>query len=855
MAKYGMSMCVLGMAEELSGDGVAVNALWPRTAIDTAALAMLGGFVAAANSRKPEILADAAHWILTQPARQCTGNFFIDDEVLTARRSHRPRPLRRRPDPAADRGLLPVKLASACPLDCPDACSLDVTVEEGRVVKLDGARDRNPVTAGLHLRQGAQVPRAPLRQGAPAAAAAPRRRARAKGRFEARLVGGGARPRRGNGSSRRATDTAARRSCPYCYGGSNGYLSQDTTDALLFHRLGASRLARTVCAAATGSAALGLYGKMEGVAFTDYPAARLVVVWGSTPPSPASTWSRRSRRRATPAPGWSWSIRGATPIAKQADLHLALRPGTDLVVALAVIRELFASGRADRDFLARHATGAEELERRAAPWTLEKAAAVAGIAVADLERFVDLYAATSPAVVRCGWGLERNRNGGSAVAAVLALPAVAGKFGVRGGGYTLSNSSAWKMNAGALCGPEPETRTINMNRLGAALTATAEPPVQLLFVYNSNALMTSPNQTLVRRGLEREDLFTVVFDQVLTDTARYADLVLPATTFLEHRELARGYGAFVLQEIAPVIAPVGEARSNYSVFAELAVRTGVARADEIPDEAAAVGAASRVERPRPPSCAKRWRAGVTPGLRRRDCPVQFVDVFPKTPDRRIHLVPEPLDAEAPMGLYAYQPDPASPAAPLALISPATNRTISSTLGQLRKGPVALEMHPDDAAARGLADGQRVRVANAARRGALPVADLERPAAGSRRAAERPLGSQHRQRRHRLRPRARQLDRPRPGRLLQRRPRRSHAGLTGRRFQPGSANACCRSSNRRRRRGGARARCFRRRPEGSCACPPPAARARSGSGSRPPDSRAPAGSPRRPQRSAPRTGSR
>ncbi|MEO7973266.1 MAG: molybdopterin-dependent oxidoreductase, partial [Thermoanaerobaculia bacterium] len=497
---------------------------------------------------------------------------------------------------------------------------------------------------------------------------------------------------------------------PYSYGGSNGYLSQDSTDALLFSRLGASRLARTVCAAATGRAATGLYGKMEGVAINDYPAARLIVVWGANPTAsgihlvpPIQAACEAGAKLVVVDPR-------ATALAKRADLHLAIRPGTDLVVALAVIRELFVTGRADRDFLDRHTTGADELERRAAPWTLGRAAEISGVPLADLERFVDLYATISPAVLRCGWGLERNRNGGSAVAAVLALPAVAGKFGVRGGGYTLSNSSAWKMNATAISGPEAPTRTINMNRLGAALTTTTEPPIQLLFVYNSNALMTTPNQTLVRRGLEREDLFTIVFDQVLTDTARYADLVLPATTFLEHHELSRGYGAFVLQQSAPVIAPVGQARSNYSVFADLAVRAGVATADEIPTEAAAIGMILETSGRGADLQAQLTENGFARPVS-GDRPVQFVDVFPKTDDRKVHLVPVELDAEAREGLYAYQSDPGSARTPLTLISPATHRTISSTLGHLRKGPVALEMHPTDAAARGLLDGQRIKITN------------------------------------------------------------------------------------------------------------------------------------------------
>lgn len=601
-----------------------------------------------------------------------------------------------------------MKVASACPLDCPDACSLDVTVENGRVTKLDGSRDRNPVTEGYIC---AKVRKFPEQLYGKERILEPMLRVGMKGEgvFEPQSWQQAIQI-----ASKRLVETRERYGgeaiLPFSYGGSNGYLSQNSTDALLFRRLGASRLAHTVCAAATGRAAMGLYGKMEGVAITDYPAARLIVVWGCNPAvsgihlvPPIQAACDAGAKLVVIDPR-------ATPIAKQAHLHLAIRPGTDLVVALAVIRELFASGRADRAFLAQHATRADELERRAAPWTLARAAGVAEVPVADLERLVELYASISPAVVRCGWGLERNRNGGSAVAAVLALPAVAGKFGVRGGGYTLSTSAAWKMNADAIAGPEAPTRIINMNRLGAALTTSTERPIHLLFVYNSNALMTTPNQTLVRRGLEREDLFTIVFDQVLTDTARYADLVLPATTFLEHHELARGYGSFILQQIAPVIAPVGQARSNYSVFADLAVRTGVAAADEVPTEEAAIGlildSSGRGADLHGEITTKGF--ALPPA---GDRPVQFVDVFPKTDDRKVHLVPVALDAEAREGLYSYQEDPGTARTPLALISPATNRTISSTLGQLRKGPVALEMHPADAAARGLVDGQHVRVTN------------------------------------------------------------------------------------------------------------------------------------------------
>jgi anaerobic selenocysteine-containing dehydrogenase len=244
-----------------------------------------------------------------------------------------------------------------------------------------------------------------------------------------------------------------------------------------------------------------------------------------------------------------------------------------------------------------------------------------------------------------------------------------------------------------------------MNLLGRTLLATDDPPVQLLFVYNSNPLATLPNQELVRQGLSREDLFTVVFDQVLTDTARYADLVLPATTFLEHEELSRGYGAFVVQRAAPVVAPVGEARGNVEVFAELCSRLGLAHAGE-PTTADELAAAILPER------LRRELAG--PGAALPDvgaAPVQFVDVFPNTPDGKVRLVPAALDREAPAGLYGFQDEPGNGHFPLALISPATSKTISSTLGQLRRGKVALEIHPEDAAARGIAAGDPVRVWN------------------------------------------------------------------------------------------------------------------------------------------------
>jgi anaerobic selenocysteine-containing dehydrogenase len=601
------------------------------------------------------------------------------------------------------------QVASACPLDCPDACSLDVSVADGRVVAIGGSH-ANPVTQGYICAKVREFPRHMYGE---ARLLHPGLRDGPKGSGRFRSVSWDEALALVSGKLLEVRSLSGGEAIlPFFYGGSNGYLSQGATDARLFHRLGASRLARTVCAAPSAAASLALYGKMTGIAYPDYAEARLVVLWGVNPSVSGihlvpyiQAAQKKGARLVVVDPR-------RTRLAERADLHLAPHPGTDLPLALAVIRWLFAHHRADRAFLEAHASGAEELERRAAAWTLERASAETRVPAADIERFARLYADSSPAALRCGWGPERNRNGGSATAAILALPAVAGKFGVRGGGYTMSNSSAWREidpGAPARAG-EPATRVVNMNLLGDALAVGGPGAVELLFVYDANPLMTIPAQEKVRAGLRREDLFTVVFDPVLTDTARYADVVLPAATFLERREISRGYGALLLQEGRPVVAPAGEARSNQEVFGELCRRTGVSRAGD-PESDDELAAALLDSTPRGRALREALDRGEPPAPPEGPRPIQFADIFPRTADGRVHLLPEELDREAPGGLYAYRPDPATPGFPLALISPATDRTISSTLGELHRAPVPLELHPEDAAARGVGDGERVRVYN------------------------------------------------------------------------------------------------------------------------------------------------
>ena len=594
---------------------------------------------------------------------------------------------------------------TACPLDCPDACTLAVTVQRGRIVTIDGSL-KNPVTGGYIC---AKVRKFDQRVYGDDRLLYPAVRVGAKGQGKFKRVRWDEALDLVVGRFRRAKARFGAASIlPYSYGGSNGLLTQDNLDAQLWRRFGTSRLARTLCAAPTGAANQALYGKMPSVTYQDYPSAALIVLWGVNPSASgihAVPYVREAQKRGTKLVVVDPRT---TPLARAADLHLAVKPGTDVGLALSLHRHLFENGLTNDAFLREHTVGADRLRDRAAPWTFERAAELCGLDRSLVARFADLYATSSPALVRCGWGLERNRNGGNAAMAVLALPAVGGKFGVRGGGYSMSNSASWGIERPWIGAEEPDTRLVNMNQLGRALTEYTDPPVDVLFVYNANPAATTPDQRRVLRGLEREDLFTVVFDQVMTDTALYADVLLPATTFVEGYDFAKAYGPISLELARPVIDVVGEARPNADVFGDLCKRLELLANHEPGDE---LELTVRVLDSLPGTIGRDLQAGTLPLPPFGAAPVQFMDVFPNTPDRKVHLFSEALDASAPMGLYRYQPDPATDRFPLTLISPASERTISSTLAELPRPDVKLQMHPDDARARGLDNGDAVRIYN------------------------------------------------------------------------------------------------------------------------------------------------
>ncbi len=599
-------------------------------------------------------------------------------------------------------------LPSVCPLDCPDRCSLDVDVRGEMVTEIRGSR-LHSLTGGFICSKvagfagrlyGTDRLLRPLRRSGP----------RGSGRFdpipwEEAIAEIASRLRS------IVDEYGGEAILPVFYGGSNGLMTQGLVDEHLFRRLGASRLARTVCAASTTAAGRALYGGMPGVAFEDYPEARFILIWGANPAASnihLVPWLKKAKRRGA-------KIAAVDPRRvlgdELVDHRLQPWPGTDVVIALAMIRHLDEAGLADRDFLARHTEGWEELRECARAHTLDKAAAAARVRPGDIARMAEAYAEADPALIRCGWGLERNRNGLAGVAAVLALPAVAGKFGRRGGGYSLSSGGAYRVDGNHLSAArEQDSRIINMNQLGRVLTGDCDPPIKALFVYNCNPLITLPDQNRILQGLRRDDLFTVVFDQVMTDTAGYADVVLPATTFLEHTELSKSYGGYAVQLGEPVVAPRGEARPNAEVFHLIGRALGFSDClfAESPEDLLqrATGALKgRFEAILSPELLRSRRIVHCdlPGRR----PEQFVNVFPDTDERRIRLFSRELGPEP----YRYTDYSASPEYPLALISPASSKSISSTLAEIRPKPVRVSMNPADARQRGLADGDRVRVFN------------------------------------------------------------------------------------------------------------------------------------------------
>ena len=500
---------------------------------------------------------------------------------------------------------------AVCSLDCPDSCGMLVTVAKAadgteRATRVQGD-PLHPVTRGFLC---GKVARYLDRVYAPDRVLFPmRRRAGVRKGPLARGLEGAAFERI---SWEQAFDEMARRLgaiaaqwgpesvLPYSYAGTIGQLGYGSMDRRFFHRMGASQLDRTICAAAGGAALLSVYGVKLGTVPQDFAHAGLIVCWGANVHGnnihlwPFIEQARRAGARLVVIDPYR------TRTAALADEWLQITPGTDALLALSLLHVLFRDSLEDKDYLAACTHGTAELRAHAllpehAP---ARAAAITGIAAETIERLAESYGRAGrdgrkPAVIRVNYGIQRSENGGTAARAVCLLPLVTGSWKQRGGGLLLSTSGSFPFNGKRLEMPElmdrsplgRPARVVNMSRLGEALNELADPPVKALFVYNSNAAAVAPNQNAVLRGLRRQDLFTIVHEQFFTDTADYADLLLPAPTYLETKDVQGAYGHLFAQVSMPAIAPLGEARSNVAVFGELGRRMfGDACFDDTVDE-------------------------------------------------------------------------------------------------------------------------------------------------------------------------------------------------------------------------------------------------------------------------------
>jgi len=618
----------------------------------------------------------------------------------------------------------------ACPHDCPDTCAMRVHVRDGRAVRVQGDPE-HPVTQGFLC---VKVNRYVERTYHPDRLTVPLRRVgpKGEGRFEpatwdealddiARRLG-----------EIRDSPDGPQAILPYSYAGTMGLVQGSSVDRRLFHRMGASLLARTICAAAGSEGWRHTYGDRMGPSPEEAEHARLVLLWGTnTLTSNPHLWPalRRARDRGARLVAID-PVRTRT--AAQCDLHLPIRPGTDAALALGMMHVIFRDGLEDRGYLERHAVGWEALRERAlAEWSPESTAEVVGIEADRIESLARAYATTRPSFIRLNYGMQRHAGGGMAVRAVSLLPAVTGAWRDVGGGATLSTSGAFRANGAALERPDwipAGTRTVNMIRLGDALTlpdaGVGGPPVRALVVYNSNPAAVAPDLGKVREGLRREDLFTVVLEHFRTDTADYADWLLPATTQLEHWDVHTSYGHLYVTLNRPAIAPVGESLPNSEIFRRLARRLGYDEPEFRDDDLELIRQALSSGHPR--------MRGVTlerlleKGYVRLDVPSPFAPYADperfNTPSGKIQVHAPELERLGLDPLPAYVPPAEDPRATperadrLTLLSPPEHPFMNSTFANVPSlaksaGEATLHLHPHEAAARGIRDGDRVRTRN------------------------------------------------------------------------------------------------------------------------------------------------
>ncbi len=486
---------------------------------------------------------------------------------------------------------------AACPHDCPDACGVLITVQDGRATRIQGDPE-HPVTRGFLCAKVAKyLDRVyshervmyPMRRIAPKGPAAELRSA---GQPRAAV------PTDPSNIWQRiswdeALDTIASRVraisddfgseaiLPYSYGGTLGALNGGSMDRRFFHRLGASQLDRTICSAAGEAGLISVLGVKLGTEPEQFAHSKYIIAWASNIHAnnvhlwPFIVEAQRNGAKLVVIDPYR------TRTAECADWYLPINPGTDAALALAMMHVIIGEKLYDADYVSKYTLGFEQLREKVKEYSPERVANWTGISAGDIRKLAREYATTSPSVIRLNYGVQRSEGGGMATRAVAMLPCLIGSWKQVGGGFQMSLSGAADLNSAALKRADlmnvalgRPARTLNMVELGRVLNQVSDPPVKALFVYNSNPAAVCPNHDQVVHGLMRPDLFTVVHEQFFTDTTDYADIVLPATTFFEHKDLQKAYGHYYLQVSNQAIQPLGECRSNVEVFRALAQRMG-----------------------------------------------------------------------------------------------------------------------------------------------------------------------------------------------------------------------------------------------------------------------------------------
>lgn len=626
---------------------------------------------------------------------------------------------------------------AVCPHDCPDTCSMTLTIRDGRATDLRGDAE-SPFTRGFLCQK---VTRYLERVYHPERLLHPLRRTGPKGsgRFEAISWSTAIQIIADRFRALQTSPDGPQTILPYSYAGTMGKLQGESLDRRFFHRLGASLLDRTICATAGAAGCDITLGTRAHLDPETVRHSRYIINWGSnTSVTNLHLWAIMHQARKDGAKIVTIDPHRSRTAARS-DWWLPIRPGTDAALALGLMHILWRDGLDDADYLERYCLGTpllrERVEREYPP---ERVAEITGLPVADIERLAREYGTRKPALIRLNYGLQRHAGGGMAVRTITCLPAVIGAWRQPGGGALLSTSRLFPFNNDRLQRPDlipPGTRTINMVQLAEALHGELPgPPVRALFVYNANPASVCPDQSRVLSGLRREDLFTVVHDQFLTDTAEFADIVLPATTQLEHFDLHGAYGHLYVQVNDPAIAPLGEAKPNTEVFRLLARAMDFepelfeTSDEQLAEEVLSVGGGGANGYPPPQAfdgiTLERLR---TEGPLRLNLPTDYAPFAEGgfgTPSGKCEFYSERLARQGLDPLPTYTPPGEDPQTrpelaaryPLQLLTPPHPSFLNSTfvnVDSLRRDArePTIEIHPDDASARRIADGQRVRVFN------------------------------------------------------------------------------------------------------------------------------------------------